>query len=196
MRLRFSLLGLLAMGSQSGYELQKWLNGEGAFLGLDRHPSQVYRELNKMHGEGLIDFDVDPRQGSGPDAKVYRPTAEGLEQLRRWVQSPYESHVRVGDPQFGWRLVFAAPIDRRRALEIARQELDFRIKQVAATHGRDRSVVRQNPAPGVNPDAWTFLHDQLHGVGMQLHDQWIASLRALVALLENAGWDTPPAAEQ
>ncbi|MFI0468975.1 PadR family transcriptional regulator [Saccharopolyspora sp. 5N102] len=188
MKLEFPLLGLLAVHRMSGYEIKKWLGTEGQFLGLDRHASQIYRELNKMHVAGLIDFDVDPR-GGGPDAKCYRLTETGMEWLRRWTNSPYDPPRRFQAPEFICRLQFTAMLDGQRALDLVRQELEFRIQQVQKNRGRDRTVRPVNPMPQVNVDRLRFIGEELHQQGMAAIDMWIEWLRALVGKLEAAGWD-------
>lgn len=190
-KLEFPLLGLLAVHRTSGYEIKKWLDTEGQFLGLDRHASQIYRELNRMYVDGSIDFDVDPR-GGGPDAKLYRVTDEGMRRLHRWVYSPYEPRTRFQSPEFSCRILFTAMLDSRRALELARRELDFRVQQVERNRERDRSIDPVDPMPGVDAGRVRLMSEQLHQHGMRAVDTWIDWLRALIEKLETEGWgDTP-----
>lgn len=183
MKLEYPLLGLLAGHRMTGYDIKKWLDWEGQFLGLDRHASQIYRELNKMQVEGWIDFQVDVRGGGGPDAKVYRLTDAGMERLQRWVYSPYLHPRRFQDPEFPCRLQFTVMLDRLRALELVRQELEFRVNQVARNRGRDRSIVGVDPMAGVDVDALRFVREQLHQHGMIGIDAWIDWLRQLLTKL-------------
>ena len=183
MKLEYPLLGLLAAHRMTGYDIKKWLVTEGQFLGLDRHASQIYRELNKMQVESWIEYDVDRR--SGPDAKVYRLTTSGLDRLLRWIRSPYEPPLRFQAPEFPVRLMFTAMFDAPRAIELVRTELDFRVLQVWQNRGRDRSVAADDPAPGADIDQLRFVGDQIHQHGMTAIDTWIGWLRVLLDKLEN-----------
>ncbi|MGW5648165.1 PadR family transcriptional regulator [Saccharopolyspora sp. NPDC003752] len=187
MKLEFPLLGMLAMDRMSGYEIKKWLTTEGQFLGLDRHASQIYRELNKMHVDGLIDFDVDPR-GGGPDAKIYRLTDQGFGRLRRWVASPYDPPRRFQEPEFTCRLLFTAMLDPVRARELVAQELDCRVLQVMSNRDRDRSIEPRAPRPEADLDRTRFIAEELHHKGAAAVDAWIDWLRELAAKLDDAGW--------
>lgn len=179
MKLESPLLGLLAAHRMSGYDIKKWLTVEGQFLGLDRHASQIYRELNKMQVEGWIAFDVDQRAGA-PDAKVYRLTDAGLERLLRWIRSPYEPAPRFQAPEFLVRLQFTAMFDRQQTIELVRREFDFRVLQVLQNRPRDRSITVDHPAPGVDVDRLRFASEQIHQHGMRAIDTWIDWLRQLL----------------
>ncbi|MBO2459940.1 PadR family transcriptional regulator [Actinomadura violacea] len=187
MKLELPLLGLLAMRRMSGYEIKKWLDSEGQFLGLDRHPSQIYRELNRMQVDGLIEFDVENARGGGPDAKVYRLTAAGGGRLRRWAGSAYDPPKRFQAPEFTCRLLFTSMLDAPRALALVKQELEFRVRQVARNRGRDRGIPG-GLEPGVDAARLRFVGEELHRHGMAAVDGWIDWLRRMEAAMEADGW--------
>lgn len=84
--LGFALLGLLARGPKTGYELSRALTRPISLFWHARH-SQVYPELAKLRADGLVSYEV--IEGPGPrDTKRYEATEKGLEALRRWLAEP------------------------------------------------------------------------------------------------------------
>jgi DNA-binding PadR family transcriptional regulator len=82
-------LGLLAHQPGSGYDLLKQFEQSMANV-WPATQSQLYGELNKLAGAGLIEVsDIGPR-----GRKEYRITEAGRAELRRWVSSPQD------DPPF------------------------------------------------------------------------------------------------
>lgn len=86
--LGYALLGLLARGSLSGYELAQRMNGTVRFFWQARH-SQIYPELARLEAAGFVTHEVVPQQ-TRPDKKVFTPTPAGLDALRRWATAPVE----------------------------------------------------------------------------------------------------------
>jgi DNA-binding PadR family transcriptional regulator len=82
-------LGLLAQGPGSGYDLLKHFEKSMANV-WPATQSQLYGELNKLAGAGLIEVsDIGPR-----GRKEYRITEAGHVELQRWVANPQD------DPPF------------------------------------------------------------------------------------------------
>jgi DNA-binding PadR family transcriptional regulator len=87
--LRIAALGLLAQEPGSGYDLLKHFEKSMANV-WPATQSQLYGELNKLAGAGLIEVsDIGPR-----GRKEYRITEAGRVELRRWVANAH------GDPPF------------------------------------------------------------------------------------------------
>lgn len=87
--LRIAALGLLAHQPGSGYDLLKQFEKSMANV-WPATQSQLYGELNKLAGAGLIEVsDIGPR-----GRKEYRITEAGRAELRRWVANPQD------DPPF------------------------------------------------------------------------------------------------
>ncbi|MGV0644743.1 PadR family transcriptional regulator [Mycolicibacterium sp. XJ879] len=110
MSLRIAALGLLAQRPGSGYDLLRLFEESMANV-WPATQSQLYGELNKLAGAGLIEVsDIGPR-----GRKEYRITDAGREELRRWVTNPQD------DPPFrsaGLLRVFLLgeiPMDQARA---------------------------------------------------------------------------------
>ena len=78
--LRMAALGLLAQAPGSGYDLLRRFEESMANV-WPATQSQLYGELNKLAGAGLIEVsDVGPR-----GRKEYRITEAGRTELRRWL---------------------------------------------------------------------------------------------------------------
>jgi DNA-binding PadR family transcriptional regulator len=95
MSLRYALLALVRVGPQSGYELQKQF---AVSVGHVWHApdSQIYPELRKMEGEGLVRGEEQAR-GERGTRRVYHITPAGDAAFEEWMASPLE-YQRVRDP--------------------------------------------------------------------------------------------------
>ncbi|MEU0008968.1 PadR family transcriptional regulator [Streptomyces sp. NPDC006314] len=80
MSLRHALLGLLAERPASGYDLLKTFETSLANV-WPANQSQIYTELTKLAGTGLITVAAEGPRGR----KEYALTDEGLAELRHWL---------------------------------------------------------------------------------------------------------------
>ena len=79
-----AVLGLLARGPKSGYDLKKAIDGSvGYFWGPAK--SQIYAVLPSIVEAGYATSRT-VAQARRPDKEVYRVTARGRAALRRWVE--------------------------------------------------------------------------------------------------------------
>ena len=84
--LGYALLGLLARGEQSGYDLAQGLKHPVSYFWFAGH-SQVYPELARLEAGGLVRHQV-VEQRDRPDKKVYALTPQGSAALTAWLESP------------------------------------------------------------------------------------------------------------
>ncbi|WP_326701121.1 PadR family transcriptional regulator [Streptomyces sp. NBC_01754] len=126
------LLGRLATKPMAGYDLHKWLTKEGPFFGYVPQPSQIYRQLGKMLDKGWVDLEID-RRDTGPDAKLYRLTADGFAAFRAWAESPYTPSVRPLDADFQMRMLLTGVLGPHIALRVLETELAYRRAQESAS---------------------------------------------------------------
>lgn len=124
-RLEVILLSLISTSARTGYDVRKWLDRHGAYVGYSAQTSQIYRQLGKLVDREWAVPIPDPRD-SGPDAKLYQITDEGRRKLQEWIDSTYEPPLRPLDPDFQVRLRFAGTQSPEKALELVRTELQFR----------------------------------------------------------------------
>ncbi|MFF0223269.1 helix-turn-helix transcriptional regulator [Streptomyces sp. NPDC004629] len=176
MRLEYVILGLLGLRNFSGYDMRKWMDGNGQYLGYGAQLPQIYRTLAKMADKGWVEFEVDARDGK-PDAKVYRLTAAGRQEFIAWARSPYVPSTRPMDPDFMVRFVFGAALGRDVAIDLLRTELDYRRKQAAHENWIDFAQASLDPIPEVDP-AWA------REVHWTAHERGYASTAAYIAWLE------------
>lgn len=182
MKLEHVLLGVLAVKPFHGYDLMKWFDVEGQFVRSNTHHSQIYRELGRMVRNGLVEFEVDPREGR-PDAKVYRITEIGRDVLMEWVRSPYTPTSRFQDADFNTRFSFTVGLDVEAALMVVETELEYRRAQVAESRVRRRGYVGVDPIPGLDMERSARYGDHMHRFGADAVDRWMDWLEEMRALL-------------
>lgn len=86
MSLRYALLALLSAGPMTGYEISRRFQSSVGHV-WHAPDSQIYPELRKMEIDGLVagaDVDAGPRGTK----RVYRPTDQGTEAFREWMNAP------------------------------------------------------------------------------------------------------------
>ncbi|HEY3732983.1 MAG TPA: PadR family transcriptional regulator [Streptosporangiaceae bacterium] len=88
MSLRHGLLGLLAEGPGSGYDLTRRFRQTLGPAWPAQHP-QIYAELARLSDAGLIEVDSHGPRGR----KAYRITDAGLAEVRRWLAEDRVDHT-------------------------------------------------------------------------------------------------------
>jgi DNA-binding PadR family transcriptional regulator len=93
MALRNAVMAALLDGAASGYDLAKNFDASVANFWMAT-PQQLYRELDRMEADGLIDAVV-VRQERRPDKRVFSLTAAGYRALREYTErSPRPAAMR------------------------------------------------------------------------------------------------------
>jgi DNA-binding PadR family transcriptional regulator len=99
MSLRHALLALLEAGPMTGYELAKQFDQSVAYVWQAQH-SQIYTELRRLEGEGLVVARPAPRGAKALATKrPYELTGDGARELQRWV-AQVEAPASVRDPAY------------------------------------------------------------------------------------------------
>ncbi|MFE7559189.1 PadR family transcriptional regulator [Kitasatospora sp. NPDC057500] len=185
MQLDFVILGLLALRRFSGYDLRRWMDGKGQYLGYGVHLPQIYRRLAKLVERGWVEYDVDARDAA-PDAKVYRLTEDGRAALLDWARSPYEPSVRPTDSDFRIRFIFAGQLDRAIAIGLVRTELDYRLNQVAGKNGAlELPDAYESQIPELDADLAREVHLLAHERGYASMHSYIVWLQLTLQRLES-----------
>ncbi len=86
MSLKHAILVLLETEPSSGYDLLKHFKRSLGYFWNAKH-QQVYQQLKSLAENGLITYDVQTQEGK-PDKKVYAITPSGIDELKRWLNSP------------------------------------------------------------------------------------------------------------
>jgi DNA-binding PadR family transcriptional regulator len=129
MSLAHVLLGLLQETPRSGYDLSRAIR-EQIDPVWSAGFSQIYPELARLRRRGwVLQRTLGPRQG--PRRLLYRVTASGRRELRRWLQEPAPP-PRHNDAGLA-RLAFLdtlAPTERRRVLRAFEAALTAEIERL------------------------------------------------------------------
>ncbi len=87
--IRYALLSLLAREPLSGYDIKQQMNSRiGPYWKVGSN--QVYPELAKMEGEGLVKLHGVEQHAYRPARKLYEITEAGREALIEWTTEPAE----------------------------------------------------------------------------------------------------------
>jgi DNA-binding PadR family transcriptional regulator len=146
MSLRHALLALLEAGPMTGYELAKQFDQSADRVWHAPHP-QIYTELRKLEGEGLVAADEQPR-GTKAVKRAYRLTPDGARELRRWV-SEIEAPQRVRDAAYlkATYFEYAEPATVRRHFELHRahhqEQLQRWERHVAQLQARETDLLQR-----------------------------------------------------
>ena len=179
----YALLGLLSFGRElTGYELKQWADDSLRFFYAAPAMSQVYAELGKLKGAGLV-HGREVGDG-GRTIRIFSLTPEGRATLSRWLDSP------VPPPQLKHHLalrVFLGHLaDRRRLLEqIAEQ------RAWAAAMLADLVAVREGLDDG---ELWHHAR-RVADWGLDYYRAGMESLDRLAAQLAEADGPEPAAEE-
>ena len=84
--LKHGILGLLNYGPMTGYEIKEVFQNSLNYF-WTAQTSQIYRELQTLKKNGWVTDTVVPQEGR-PDKKPFTITAEGKEELLRWLANP------------------------------------------------------------------------------------------------------------
>ncbi len=86
MSLRHVLLVYLGTGAASGYDIVKGFQHTYGYL-WNASFQQIYRDLAKLHTDGLIDCEI-VENAPRPPRKVYQLNAKGYEAMQDWLAAP------------------------------------------------------------------------------------------------------------
>lgn len=82
---KYAILGVLSIRPMSGYDIRKWiLDSIGNFW--SESYGQIYPMLDKLVQEKSV-LQIDQEEKGKTDRKVYKLTAKGRRELKRWLQS-------------------------------------------------------------------------------------------------------------
>jgi DNA-binding PadR family transcriptional regulator len=87
-RTEFAILGLLAHGPRSGYDIRQEVRLSLAHF-WNESVGHIYPMLRRLHGKGLVSRVTESTPGK-PDRHVYSITEEGLAELTHWLAEPIE----------------------------------------------------------------------------------------------------------
>jgi DNA-binding PadR family transcriptional regulator len=136
------ILGLLAGGERSGYEIKAIVDRSTRFFWAASY-GQIYPELRRLEHDGLIEGEDAPN-GARP-RRVYRLTAAGHDALEAWLRGS-NTTVELRDESL-LRLFFADALPREEALGLIEgrrrgfQQVLERLREIDARPGEDPPFV-------------------------------------------------------
>jgi DNA-binding PadR family transcriptional regulator len=134
----YAVLGLLAFGERSGYDLDRVAARSIEQMGAPSR-SQIYKVLPRLERRGWAASREVEQQGR-PDKALYRITSEGEEALRTWVETVDEgANTFLLKFFFGWT---AAPEAARAQLAAYRRAIESRL---AAFEDTERDLAADEP---------------------------------------------------
>jgi DNA-binding PadR family transcriptional regulator len=172
-----AVLGMVVLGAQSGYDIRRAAERSVRFFwGLG--PPQIYAELRRLEGEGLITGRDEAR---GERARrAFAATELGAEALRRWLTDDDVGGLELRDPEL-LRLFFADAVgsdDARLRVEVMRRR-----SQQALEHFR-REIM---PAAVRSREAGAEFPVHVAGFGRELHEFIVDWCDRLDATLDGEG---------
>jgi DNA-binding PadR family transcriptional regulator len=168
----YTVLGLLAFGERSGYDLARLAERSVALIWAPSR-SHLYKALARLRAAGLIDG-TRVAQQARPDKTVYRITRQGRATLVSWLR------VVEDDPLDG-RIVFPLKIFFCDAVgaSVARQHLDAYARYL----DRRASELESASRLGLNSSYARLVRD--HGLRrLEATRSWIRSARSSLQTLE------------
>ena len=85
-RTKFAILGILASGPKSGYDIRKAIESSIGYFWQESY-GQLYPVLKVLEKEKCVTR-KSVEQQKKPDAKIYTITDTGLRELRNWLAEP------------------------------------------------------------------------------------------------------------
>jgi DNA-binding PadR family transcriptional regulator len=122
-----AVLGMLALGARSGYEIRRAAELSVRFFWA-LGPPQIYAELNDLEKAGLIDGQ-DDSQGRRPRRR-YELTSRGRSALTQWVRSREPAPLELRDPVM-LQLFFADVVDPADVTALLRRIRDRSVQALA-----------------------------------------------------------------
>jgi len=93
----YALLGLLSFGQElTGYEVKQWAESTLRFYWVAPAMSQVYSELGRLAGHGLVT--AREEEAAGRTVRRYRITDAGQTRLRDWLLEPMDDFPVLKHP--------------------------------------------------------------------------------------------------
>lgn len=183
MKLEHLLLGTLLLRPRTGWDLKRYMDEDGIFLRPKTQASQLYRTLQSLADQGLVDYKVSGRPGGAQDAKIYSVTSNGEQYFLAWLRGPFTPTFALPNNDLAARLAFSGFLGARELVALLDVEIAYRHRQVATYRYRVRDLEIDQAAP-VDVDLAMLVAEETHRFGaasMDRHIENMQRLRDLVA---------------
>lgn len=176
MSLRYAVLTLLDIEPGSGYDLKRRFERSVSHFWSASH-QQMYRELHKLHAEGLLDCTEQPQSGK-PDKKIYSLTDSGRAALQAWVQQPAPPQ-KIREP-FLIQLFAGHHLSREQARAAVQRQLEEHRVLLDSYLEQNERVLQSEPE--LQERFW--LAHQTLLLGIEAERTWIAWAEKMLRELE------------
>ncbi|WP_193165602.1 PadR family transcriptional regulator [Microbulbifer hainanensis] len=176
MSLRYAVLTLLDIEPGSGYDLKRRFERSVSHFWSASH-QQMYRELHRLHAEGLLDCSEQPQAGK-PDKKVYSLTDAGRAALADWVQQPAPAQ-KIREP-FLIQLFAGHHLSRQQAHDTVSRQLEQHRALLQSYLEQSERVEQSDPA--LQERYW--LAGETLALGIEAERTWIAWAEGILRKLE------------
>ncbi|AMX01461.1 PadR family transcriptional regulator [Microbulbifer thermotolerans] len=166
MSLRYAVLTLLDIEPGSGYDLKRRFERSVSHFWSASH-QQMYRELHRLHDEGLLDCTEQPQAGK-PDKKIYSLTDRGRQVLKEWVQRPAPAQ-KIREP-FLVQLFAGHHLSREQARVAVQRQMDQHRALLATYLEQNEKVLKRDPQ--LQRRYW--LAHQTLLLGIEAEKTWLA----------------------
>lgn len=147
MSLRYALLGLLADGPSSGYDLtRRFEEGIGSFAWTAGH-SQIYPELARLANDGLVEVAAQGPRGR----RDYAMTRAGRAALRTWLLGPHDGGGTVRN-EFVLRLFLLSALETEDAAEVLDDVGRYVASQIEEIEEAQREIAEAGLPPTHGPN--------------------------------------------
>lgn len=183
-----AILGLLLLAERDGDEGSA--GGAGYGYDLARHfapgqplaevihlePGMLYHHLKRLDRSGLIEGWLEP-QGARPPRQVYRITAAGREELRRWLAEPV-ARTREIRLEFLVKLYFARRLDPALAARLLAEQRERLLRLEASLAEQLAALGSASESDADGDRAFTRLVLDLRLAQTRAAVAWLAGLHA------------------
>lgn len=107
--LKYAILGLIYRTPMTGYDIASEFNKELVHFWNASH-SQIYPELKKLTGEGLITYKTEI-SGDVLEKKIYSITEKGTQELIEWINTDEKIEATAKD-KFRLKMYFSTITDK------------------------------------------------------------------------------------
>ena len=157
MSLPHALLGLLLEKPMTGYSLKQIFDRSIQHF-WQAHLSQIYRELNKLENQQLLQSSIEPQEGK-PDRRIYHVTPAGKTVFLDWL---HHFPDELKDPvrcDFVTRMFFGSYLDRTEWIFQLTRFRNDKLQRLAALEAVDALISdysRQFPDGEQKAVFWRF----------------------------------------
>jgi DNA-binding PadR family transcriptional regulator len=123
----YVVLGILNWRPRTGYEIKQVVDRSTRFFWAASY-GQIYPELKRLQKQGLVEGTSDPH--GGRRRTVYKLTAKGRRELRRWLDQPAEVNEMRNEALLKLFFSSALPDQADRHLDSMRETAEQKLAQL------------------------------------------------------------------